>query len=141
MDKDYLKIMTALGWPPIFMIHHRQFEMLEGEEKKEENRVNDFVVGIAAWDYPVFTIHPWLEGKERENVIWHEIAHHLWPWQKHWWIEMFAEKMTGGGGRGVYSKKYKKRRGDLPPKAKLLEMARRQANRLKERYKIIRPLG
>jgi len=138
MSKGFLKIIKELNYPPIFLVSPHQFSMIDGEGKKDENSLSALVVGIAATGYPIITIHSTLEGKERDNTIYHELAHHLWPWRQHWWIEMFAEKMANGGGRGYYSKKYKKKRTDLPTKARLRNMARRQAEKLKERYKLPR---
>ena len=136
--KGFLKIIRELGYPPIFIISPHQFSMIEGEEKREANSINDRVVGLAAIDFPVITIHPWLEGKVLDNVIYHEIAHHLWPWRPHWWIEMFGQKMARGGGRGYYSKKYKKKLSDLPPRDRLVKMARKQSEKLKKAYRIAR---
>jgi hypothetical protein len=139
MAKGFLKIIEELDFPPIFLVHHKQFEMIEGEERRNDNKVTDLAVGLAAIYYPVFTIHPWLEGRERDNVIYHELAHHLWPYKPHWWIEIFAQKMARGGGKGFYSAKYKKTIRDLPPRAKLLQMARAQSARIKKRYYLRRP--
>jgi hypothetical protein len=141
MYAAFTEILIALGWPPIFLIPHFQFAMLEGEEYREENSVGNFVMGIAAWDYPVITVHPHLEGKTLENVLWHEVGHHLWPWRQHWWIEVFGEKMARGGGRGVYAKRYNKTVKDLPPRGTLLKMARRQSEKLKVTYRIARTDG
>ena len=106
MEKVFLKIMRQLNYPPIFLIPPKQFEMIEGEEKKEDNAVGDQVFGIAAIDYPVIAVRDDIGGKTLLNVLWHEVAHHLWPWRQHWWIEAFGEKMAGGGGKGMYCEKY-----------------------------------
>jgi hypothetical protein len=136
MAKGFLKIIKELNYPPIFLIPPKQFEMLEGEEKKEENKLDAVTFGIAAMQYPVITVRNDIGGKTLDNVIYHEIAHHLWPWRQHWWIECFAEKMAGGGGRGMYSAKYGHHPIELPPRSKLLQMARRQSEKLKEKYKL-----
>jgi hypothetical protein len=138
MEKVFLKIMRQLNYPPIFLIPPKQFAMIEGEEKKEDNSLDEITFGIAAVDYPVISVRDDIGGKTLTNVIWHEIAHHLWPWRQHWWIEAFAEKMARGGGKGMYCEKYGHSVDDLPPREKLLRMARRQAEKLKERYKIAR---
>ena len=135
-EKVFLKIMKQLNYPPIFLIPPKQFEMLDGEEKREENKLDAITFGIAAVYYPVIAVRDDIGGKTLANVIWHEVAHHLWPWRQHWWVECFAEKMAGGGGRGDYSIKYGHTVDDLPPRHVLLRMARRQAEKLKERYKI-----
>lgn len=136
MAKGFMKIIKELNYPPIFLIPPKQFEMLDGEDRKEENRLDTETLGIAAVQYPVIAIRDDIGGKTLENTIYHEIAHHLWPWRPHWWIECFAEKMAGGGGRGIYSKKYGHSPDDLPSRAHLLKMARRQAEKLKARYQI-----
>lgn len=138
MVVEYMKIMELLGWPPIFLIPPYQFAMIEGADLFEENMIGGDVAGMAAIDYPVITVHPALSGRVLANVLWHEVAHHLWPWKPHWWIELFAQKMARGGGTGIYTAKYKKKLSDLPPRGVLLKMARRQAAKLKERYKIPR---
>jgi hypothetical protein len=132
----YMEIMKALDYPPVFLIPPEQFAMLEGPEKKEDNSVNHYIQGIAAVRYPVLTVNPDLHGLTLINVIWHEVGHHLWPWKPHWWIEMFGEKMANGGGRGYWSARYNKTPDDLPSRSVLLKLARRQAKKLKEKYKI-----
>ena len=136
--KGFMKIIKMLNFPPIFLIPPKQFEMLDGEEMKEDNTLDEITFGIAAIDYPVISVRDDIGGKTLDNVIWHEIAHHLWPWRQHWWIEAFAEKMAGGGGKGIYCEKYGHSVADLPPRDQLLKMARRQSEKLKERYKIQR---
>jgi len=137
-SKGFLKIIEELNYPPIYIVPPAQFAMIEGEEKKDDNSLSDRVVGIAAVAYPIISIHPGLKGKERDNVIYHEIAHHLWPWRPHWCIEAFGEKMARGGGKGAYCKLYGHSVDDLPPRSKLLQMARRQSEKLKIRYRIKR---
>lgn len=87
--------------------------------------------GICAAKYPVFTIRKGLRGRVKENVIYHEIAHILFPNRPHWWVECFGEKMARGGGRGYWSVKFNKTIDDLPPRSRLLELARRASRRLK----------
>jgi hypothetical protein len=136
MQRVFLKIMKQLNYPPIFLIPPKQFEMIDGEEKRNENMLDAETFGIAATYYPVISVRDDIGGKTLANVIWHEIAHHLWPWRQHWWIEAFAERMADGGGKGMYCKKYGHSVADVPSKKKLLQMARRQAEKLKEKYKI-----
>ena len=130
--KTFLEIMEELGWPPVYMIPPEQFRAYDGKA------LDSTTYGEAANYYPIITIRSDLEGKIRENTIYHEIAHHLWPWKPHWWIDIFGEKMAGGGGMGWYARHYKKTPDDLPPRQKLVKMARRQADKLKEIYKIKR---
>lgn len=140
-QKRFLKIIKELNYPPVFLIHHEQFAMLDGADKREENMVGDMVAGIASVRYPVITVHPWLEDAEMRNTIYHEIAHHLWPWKPHWWIDLFGEKMAGGGGRGYWAAKNKKKLSDLPSRRTLLQMARRQGEKLKIKYNMQNWLG
>lgn len=136
--KGFLRILEELDYPPIYLIPNKQFEMIEGEGLPEENKVSQVIQGLSAAHYPVITLYSGLRGKKRDNVIYHEIAHHLWPWKHHWWIEMAAERLAGGGGRGFYSTMYNKSLDDVPSRNKLLKMARRQSEKLKEQYKIKR---
>lgn len=133
MDRMFLRILKELGWPPIYLIPPEQYEQFEGEA------LSNVTWGYAAIYYPVITIHPDIGDKATENTIYHEIAHHLWPWRPHWWIDVFGEKMAGGGGRGWWAKSYNKTFDDLPPREKLVKMARRQAEKLKTRYILKRP--
>ena len=66
-------------------------------------------------------------SKETKTIIWHEVAHILFPNKPHWWIECFALKMTGSTiDNSVYcryAKKYCHSTDDLGSKKALLEMA------------------
>lgn len=135
-SKGWLRIMKELNWPPIFLIPPRQFSMLDGEDNKEDNSINNKVWGLSATEYPVIALHPDLTGKVLDNTIYHEIAHHLWPWKPHWWIDVFGEKMARGGGRGYWANREGKTPDDIPDRDQLLIMARRQAEKLKQRYRI-----
>lgn len=101
--KGFLKIMEELGWPPVYLIPPKQYQQFAGEKMSRRT-----TWGYAATHFPVLTILTGLKGRERDNVIYHEIAHHLWPNKPHWWIEIFGEKMAGGGGRGHWSTTYNK---------------------------------
>lgn len=130
-----MKIMEELNWPPIFIISPRQFSMLDGEENRKNNSLSKKDAwGLSATRYPVITVLPNLKRKARDNVIYHEIAHQLWPWKPHWWIEIFGEKMARGGGRGYWASRFNKTPDDLPSRDQLLIMARRQGERMKQRY-------
>ncbi len=137
-SKGFLKIIKELNYPPIFLIPAQQFAMIDGVENRDENMVGGETFGIAATAYPVFAIRDDIGGKTLDNTIYHEIAHHLWPWRPHWWIDLFGEVMARGGGRGHWAMKYNKTPDDLPPREKLLKMARRQSEKLKSKYRIDR---
>ena len=96
--RTYLKILEELDWPSIFMIESAQFEKVEGDSIKGN-------YGISSIDKPVITIKGGIRGRVLKNTIYHEIAHHLFPNKKHWWIECAAERLACGGGRGYWSVK------------------------------------
>jgi len=131
MDRMFLRILKELGWPPIYLIPPEQFQSLDGD------KVGALAWGIASIRYPTISLLPGLSKKPRINTIYHELAHHLWPWKPHWWIECFAEKMAEGGGRGWYSRHYNHTVDDLPSRDSLLRMARRQSEKLKVKYQVL----
>lgn len=63
-------------------------------------------------------------------TLWHELAHVLFPSKPHWWVECFAAKMLPGADIGRYSRRYNHTPYDLPSKTKLLQLARKAANKL-----------
>jgi hypothetical protein len=124
LDKTFAKILKELDYPPVFLISIEQYEHIDGCSLEGD-------YGVASVDYPVFAIQKGLRGRVKENVIWHELAHHLWPWRQHWWVEAFAEKMARGGGKGYYCTKYGHSVDELPPRSYLLKLARRASKRMK----------
>lgn len=124
-DRTYVKILEELDWPPIYLVSPEQFEHVDGTKLE-----GDF--GIAAVNQPVITIRKGLRGRVKCNVIYHEIAHHLFPSKHHWWVELFAEKMAKGGGRGYWSHKYGHTIDELPPRSVLLKLARKASGRMKK---------
>jgi hypothetical protein len=129
--RGFLKIMEELGWPPVYLIPSKQYQQFAGEKMSRST-----TWGYAAEEYPVITVLSGLRGKSRDNVIYHEIAHHLWPNKPHWWIDIFGEKMAGGGGRGHWAYTYGKTLDDLPDRETLVKMARKQSARLMKKYKV-----
>lgn len=126
MNRTFLKILEELDWPPIYLVHEKQFEMTEGDKLQ-----GDF--GMSSCESRVITIRKGLRGRVLKNVLYHEAGHVLFPSKPHWWIENFAEVMARGGGRGYWAKKYGKPVEDMPPRARLLALARRASRRLKGR--------
>lgn len=116
--------MKMLDYPPVFLISEEQFAHVEGARLE-----GDF--GIAAASYPVIAIRKGLRGRVKENTVFHEVFHHLFPSRPHWWIECASERMAGGGGKGYWSRRYGHSVDDLPPRARLLVLARRASARLK----------
>jgi hypothetical protein len=127
---NFARIIKELEYPPIYLVSPAHFENVDGSKME-----GDTLYGMAARQFPIIVIKPGLKGKVRANVIYHEIAHHLWPWRKHWWIEAFAEKMARGGGKGLYCNKYGRSVADLPSREVLLSMAIQAGQRFKKRLK------
>ena len=127
MDRTFLKILKEMDFPPVFLISIEQYEHVDGCSLE-----GDF--GISSVKYPVFAIRKGLRGRVKENVLYHEIAHILFPSRSHWWIEAFAERMARGGGRGYFCTKYGHTVDDVPPRARLLELARRAGRRLRDKH-------
>lgn len=128
--KGFLKIMEELDWPPVYLIPPSQFHKFEGDKLSRKD-----AWGLAAIHYPVITILTGLRGKDRDDTIYHEIAHHLWPYKPHWWIECFGQKMSGNKTRGYWAIKYGHAQEELPSRERLLTLARRQSKRLKSLYR------
>lgn len=116
--------MKELDFPPVFLISTEQYEHIDGCSLEGD-------YGISSVKYPVFAIRKGLRGRVKENVIFHEIFHILFPNRPHWWIECAAERMARGGGRGFWSARYGKTINDVPPRSRLLELARRASRRMK----------
>lgn len=124
MDRTCFKILKELEFPPVFLISTEQYEHIDGCSLEDD-------YGISSVVYPVFTIRKGLRGRVKENVIYHEIGHLLFPHRPHWWVEAFAEKMARGGGKGFFCARYGHSVDDLPPRSRLLELARRASKRMK----------
>lgn len=125
MLKTYIKILEELDWPNIYLVSPQQFEHAEGDKIKGN-------YGIASDYQPIVTIARGLRGRKLSNTIYHEIGHHLFKFRPHWWIECFAEKMAGGGGRGDYSVKFGHTIDELPARSALLKIAQRASRRFNE---------
>jgi len=108
------------------MIESAQFEKVEGDSIKGN-------YGISSVNMPVITIKSGIRGKVLTNTIYHEIAHHLFPNKKHWWIECAAERLAGGGGRGYWSVKYNHTVDELPTRSVLLEIFRKATKRFNKK--------
>lgn len=121
--------MKELDFPPAFLISNEQFQHVEGASLEGD-------YGISSVRYPVFAIRKGLRGRVKENVIYHEIFHILFPSRPHWWIECAAERMARGGGRGYWSVRHGKTVEDVPSRPRVLELARRASRRLKSRLEL-----
>lgn len=119
-----MKILAELDFPPVFLISIEQYERIDGCSLEGD-------YGISSVKYPVFAIRKGLRGRVKENVIWHEVLHLLFPHWKHWRVECSAERMARGGGRGYWSAKFGKTVEDVPSRSRILELARRASKRMK----------
>lgn len=126
MLKTFINILEELEWPSIYLVSPQQFEHTDGEKIH-----GDF--GIASDIRPVITINKGLRGKVLKNTIYHEIGHHLFPHRTHWWIECYANKMAGGGGRGYYSTKFDHTIDELPTRSQLLKISLRATKRFNQK--------
>lgn len=124
MDRTCVKILRELDWPPVFLISVEQYEHIDGCSLEGD-------YGISSVKYPVFAIRKGLRGRVKENVIYHEVFHVLFPHWEHWRVECAAERMARGGGRGYWSVRFDKTVDDVPSRARILELARRASKRMK----------
>jgi hypothetical protein len=121
--REFDRILEQLDWPGIYLVSPRQFESVEGDKLMSAD-------GIASVEHPIITVRRGMGGKYLRNVLWHEVAHHLFPHRPHWWVEAFAEKMARGGGMGQFCRKYGHSVDDLPSRDRLLTLAKRAARRM-----------
>jgi hypothetical protein len=120
--KVFDKILKELGWPRIYLVSPEQFHELEGWNPKD-------VWGGQGDKFPIITVVGKPDAKMKKNIIYHEIFHHLFPNRPHWWIEVSAQKMARGGGRGEYSIQSGHTIYDVPSRKIILELARRATKR------------
>lgn len=117
---DY--ILQELEWPAIYLVSPEQFHKLEQWNPED-------VWGGAGEFHPVITVVGKPDRKTRKNIIYHEILHHLFPHRPHWWIEVSAQKLARGGGRGEFSKISGHTIHDVPSREILIKLARRASKR------------
>lgn len=123
---SWLGILALLGWPDIYLLSPEQFAHVTGKKPLGTEWAGD-----SDDKRRIITVHPGMRGKQRTNTLWHETAHVLWPWREHWWIYLFGCRMAGGGGDGGEKWKKGHELAEMPCRARLLELARRQSERLK----------
>lgn len=111
------KILIELGNPAIFLVSPEQFHNLEGWDPSD-------VWGGQGDKYPIITVVGKPDNKTRKNIIYHEILHHLFPNRPHWWIEVVAQKMARGGGRGEYSIQSGHTIYDVPNRNDIIRLAK-----------------
>lgn len=119
----FLAILEELGWPEIYLVSPLQFKQIDGDTLGSD-------CGNSNSKHRCITVHPGLRGKVRENTLWHEIGHVLWPHKPEWWITFFGLRMARGGGIGSEAWMRGHTIDELPPRAELLKRARRAAERM-----------
>ena len=125
VDCCFNAILKKLGNPPIRLVQSGEFYKITGAR----------LGGFDGRCHPmrrIITVKRNREFVEIKDVLWHEIAHILFPSKPHWWIECFAQKLSGSPLAGHYTSKYCKSVKDVPSKAKLLDLARKSTARIKE---------
>jgi hypothetical protein len=118
------RILSELDWPAIYLVKPGQFKRISGWD------IGDNAGGSYG---NVITVHPGMRGKARENTLYHEIGHCLWPYKPEWWITCFGLKMARGGGVGSAEYLRGHMLDELPTRSVLLRMAQRQARKLRDR--------
>ena len=116
------QILQELGWPRIYLVSPEQFHEIEGWDPSD-------VWGGAGDKYPVITVVGKPSTKMRKNIIYHEIFHHIFPNRPHWWIEVAAQKLARGGGRGEYTKLSGRTIYDVPDRETIIGLAKRASTR------------
>lgn len=127
--REFDRIMSDIGWPPIYLVSEVQMASVEPKSGRLAG-----ADGMASDWHPIITVRRGMSGKYLRNVLWHEIAHHLFPHRTHWWVEAFAERMARGGGMGDNCRKFGHSVDDLPDRERLLVLARRASERLKAKW-------
>lgn len=123
ISRTFLKILEELNWPPIFLTDPKQFAKVDGVTMEGSD-------GLSNTTYSIISIRKGLRGRLLKNVLYHEIAHILFPHRPHWWIECAAERLAGGGGRGWWSIQYGYTVDMMPTRSNLLKMFRKASEKL-----------
>lgn len=120
--RSFDRILAELGWPRIYLVSVEQFIQLEGWSPKE-------AWGGQGDKYPVICIVGKPYPKQRLNIQYHEILHHLFPHREEWWREAVAEKLARGGGRGEWCRESGHTLDDVPDRATLVKLCIRASER------------
>lgn len=121
-NRTFLRILEELEWPRIYLVSPKQFYHAEGDKIKGS-------YGMAGLGDSIITLEKGLRGRVLANTIYHEIAHHLFPHRKHWWIECAAERLAKGGGRGYWSIQSRHTVDEMPSRNEMLKLFRRASKR------------
>ena len=118
-------IREELGNPAIFEVSKRQFEQMTGEAVED-------ACGINHENY--FYVKPGMSKKGRRNTYYHEFLDLLYPGKPHWWIALAAQVLARGGHRGEVTEGVENHDvSELPPRSRLVELARRASKRFNEK--------
>lgn len=99
---------------------------LEKPEDFEKITGNNIEGNIGFMDYGhhKITVLGDLSESETDMVIHHELAHAIFPEKPHWWVEVFAHKVSKRQGKGTYTERYNHSNRDLPNRKMLIIAAR-----------------
>lgn len=125
-SRTFLRILEELDWPNVYLVDPKQFEKVDGWNIRGSH-------GMAGRLHPIITIARGTRGKVLRNTIYHEIAHKLFPYRPHWWIECASERLARGGGRGEWSILSGHTVDEMPPRNALLKTFRRASKRFNEK--------
>ena len=129
--KWFDNILEELGDPAIFLVSVRQFTAVM-RLKDPDYDLGD-AWGDSDADYSIVTVVPGMTLKARDNTAYHELFHLLFSSWDHTEIELCAERMAGGGGKGEYTKIYGRDVREALTKKEIRILARRASKRYNER--------
>ncbi|GAH35626.1 unnamed protein product, partial [marine sediment metagenome] len=98
----------------------------EKPENFEKTTGHDLEGSIGFMDYyhRKITVLEDLSESETDMVIHHELGHCIYPEKPHWWVEVFAHKVSKRRGKGTYTERYNHSNKDLPNREMLITDAR-----------------
>lgn len=136
INAEFWKAARKVGTPPV-----RLWSWKSAEWRWRGTTRGTMGLHHAAWPYSIIAFSPSQNLGNLRNSIWHEIGHALFPDKKHWWIEMYAYKMSGydyngkyrGKEYGWFCQRYGKRPRQIPSHERLLELSLRRSKRAKEK--------
>lgn len=113
----FSSIMDEIGSPGIHLVTQAEFKRITG---RGLNRY----WGRANVEHRVITVRNNLTHEQAVNIIWHEIAHLLYPKKPHWWIECYAAVMSRNESVMRFARRYRHDPSELPGRYCLLEITR-----------------
>jgi hypothetical protein len=124
----YTQILRELGWPNIILLPQEQYEHVY------KCKLDD------AWEVSMerhVVVHRSSRGVLKKNLIYHGIAHILFPSRPHWWIECYACRMARGGGTGYWTQSTGHSVSELPSRKRLVSLSRRASARFNKRRRTV----